>query len=145
MAGGEDESQQVIAACVLSFASGRRRVRGSMARLDPGQALEDGAFLGQRALAPQTIDRAVAGDPRDPGARVVGGAVGRPALECDDERLLNRLLGEIEVAEDADQRRDRPPRLAPEQAVDDSGLILGARDYEAASALRSGCSKPNCV
>ena len=38
--------------------------------------------------------------------------------ERDDPRLLHRLLGEVEVAEDADERGDRPPRLAPEQAVD---------------------------
>ena len=53
----------------------------------------------------------------------------RPALERDDERLLDRLLGQIEVAEDADQRRDRPPRLAPEQAVD----YIRALGYEAVS------------
>jgi hypothetical protein len=41
----------------------------------------------------------------------------RPALERDEERVLYRLLGAIEVAEDAGEDRDRLPRLAPEQAV----------------------------
>ncbi len=45
-------------------------------------------------------------------------AVARPALERDHERVLHRLLGEVEVAEHADQGGDRPSRLAPEQAVD---------------------------
>jgi hypothetical protein len=31
---------------------------------------------------------------------------------------LHGLLGKVEVAEDADQRGDRPSRLAPEQAID---------------------------
>jgi hypothetical protein len=57
--------------------------------------------------------------------------VGWPALECGHERLLDSLLREVEVAEDADQTRDRPSRLVPEQAVDD--LIGGL--YELAVAL----------
>ena len=35
------------------------------------------------------------------------------------ERVLHRLLGAVEVAEDAREDGDRLPRLAPEQAVDD--------------------------
>ena len=65
-----------------------------------------------------------------------------PALERDDERLLDRLLGEVEVAEDADQGGDRPPRLVPEQAVDD------ARDcavYDARLRARPGSSEPDAV
>jgi hypothetical protein len=30
----------------------------------------------------------------------------RPALGGDDERILNRVLGEIEIAEDAAENRD---------------------------------------
>ena len=48
------------------------------------------------------------------------------------ERLLNGVLGGIEVAENADQGRDRPPRLTPEQAIDDLETRLR---YETASAL----------
>ena len=55
----------------------------------------------------------------DPGGRVGRHAVARPALERDHERVLDRLLGAVEVAERAGQRGDRLPRLAPEQAVDD--------------------------
>ena len=43
----------------------------------------------------------------------------------DHERVLDGLLGEVEVAQDPDQGRDRPARLLPEQAVD--GLVRGAR------------------
>ena len=100
------------------------------------ERLELGALGLQRALAAQAVDRLVARDPRDPGAGVVRDAVARPALERDDERLLHRLLGGVEVAEDADQGRDRPSRLVPEQAVDDD-LIA----YELASAA-AGSSAP---
>jgi hypothetical protein len=41
-----------------------------------------------------------------------------PALQCHEEGLLDRVLGELEIAEDADEGGDRPPRLAPEQTVD---------------------------
>ena len=43
----------------------------------------------------------------------------RPGLEGRDERVLDGLLGEVEVAEDADQRRDRPSLFLAEQAVDE--------------------------
>jgi hypothetical protein len=83
-------------------------------------------------FAPQAVDRAVARDPGDPRAGVLGKPVDRPAFDRDNERLLDGLLGGVEAAENADQGRDRPPGLVPEQAVDD----LAAR-YDAASAVSS--------
>ena len=56
--------------------------------------------------------------------------VARPALERHHEGVLHRLLGEVEVAEHADEGGDRPPRLAPEQAID----VLCGQAYRAASA-----------
>ena len=50
----------------------------------------------------------------DPGARVRRDAVAGPALGGDRERLLDGVLGEVEVAERADQDRDRAPELLPE-------------------------------
>ncbi len=58
-------------------------------------------------------------------------AVG-PDLECGDERVLHRLLGEVEVAEDADERRDRPSLLLAEQAVDD---VVGGGGVEVQPAV----------
>jgi len=77
-------------------------------------------------VAPQPVDCLVAGDPRDPCAGIVGDPIGRPALESDDERLLDGVSGKVEVAQDADQTGDRPSRLMPEQAVDD--LVRGLYD-----------------
>ena len=88
-------------------------------RLEPLQPLQHLTLDPQVLFAPQAIDRLVARNARDPGARVVRHAVGRPALQGDHEGLLHRLLGQVEVAEDADQARDRPPGLVPEGAVDE--------------------------
>jgi hypothetical protein len=86
--------------------------------------------------AAETVDRPIARDPGDPGPRVVRDTVSRPAFERDYERLLDSLFGGIEVAEDPDQGRDRPPGLTPEQAVDDLGTT-----YEETSAA-AGSSEP---
>jgi hypothetical protein len=64
--------------------------------------------------------------------------VNRPALERDHERILHRVLGEVEVAEHADEGCGRPSRLAPEQANRYLSRVL----YEAASA-GAPCSWPS--
>jgi len=71
-----------------------------------------------------------------------GDALARPALRGDRERLLDGVLGEVEVAERADQDRNRAPILLPEcrcyrfdrlPLEDDDGAhldraVLGRRD-----------------
>jgi hypothetical protein len=74
---------------------------------------------GPAPLAPQAVDRPVARRRGDPRRRIGGHAHARPAFERDDERVLDRLLGAVEVAERACQDGDRLPGLAPEQAVDE--------------------------
>ncbi len=54
-----------------------------------------------------------------------------PALERGQEGVLDRLLGAIEIAEDAGQDGDRLSRLAPEQVVDED--VLRAAQERAAS------------
>jgi hypothetical protein len=136
VAAGEDQPKPVVGHLVIGL-----RLLG-VDLLGPGgkslQALEHLLLHLKRPLAPQPVDRLVAADPGDPGARVVRDAVCRPALERDDERLLDRLLGEVEVAEDPDQARDRPSRLVPEQAVDE--LIRSTRNYDAVASAFSGSS-----
>ena len=82
----------------------------------------------QRALLSQSIDRAVARDGEDPRRRVTRHAVARPALGRRRERVLDGLLGEVPVADGADQRRDRPPEVLAEQAVDGAGCDALAQD-----------------
>ena len=62
-------------------------------------------------LAADPVDRPVAGRGHDPGARVGGDSVAGPALRCLDERVLHRVLGEVEVTEDAAEDRDRAGAL----------------------------------
>jgi hypothetical protein len=40
-----------------------------------------------------------------------------PALSGDSERLLGGLLGEIEIAEETDQRGQDPPPLAAKDSI----------------------------
>ena len=49
----------------------------------------------------------------------VGRAVARPALGGDRERLLRGFLGEVEVAEEADQRSEDAAPLLAEDLVED--------------------------
>jgi hypothetical protein len=68
---------------------------------------------GQCAIAPNAIDRSVARRHHQPGARVGRGSVARPAFRGDRESLLRGFLGEVEVAEEADQRsKDTAPLVA---------------------------------
>jgi hypothetical protein len=50
---------------------------------------------------------------------VVGSAVARPALGGDRERLLSGFLGEVEVAEEADERSQDAPPLVAERLLED--------------------------
>ena len=65
----------------------------------------------QGLLAADPVDRAVAGRGHDPGARVGRDSVAGPSLRCPDERVLHRVLGEVEVTEDAAEDRDRAGAL----------------------------------
>jgi len=138
MAAGEDQPQPLVRELVGDI----RLPAPTAQRLE---RLELAALGRERLLPADAVDRLVARDAGDPGAGVVGNAVARPALEGDYERLLDRLLGEVEVAEDPDERRDRPSRLEPEQAVDDCSWTGGARRraarrcrYDAAFSRSSG-------
>ena len=75
-------------------------------------------LAGERALAPDAVDRTVAGGGDDPGGGIPRGALAGPAFECGRERVLHRVLGELEVAEDANQDRDGPAPLLAEDRLD---------------------------
>jgi hypothetical protein len=49
-------------------------------------------------------------------------------LQRGGERILDGLLGEVPVADGADQRRDRPPEVLAEQAVDGARCRPVAQD-----------------
>lgn len=75
--------------------------------------LEQAGLRGQRAIAADAVDGSVARRRHQPGGGVGGASVARPALCGDSEGLLRGLFGEVEVAEEADQRsEDMPPLIA---------------------------------
>jgi hypothetical protein len=86
---------------------------------------EDRRLRGKSPLPPQPVDGAIPGGRRDPCARVARHPPRGPRFESADERFLDDLLGEVEVAEDANERRDRPPGFLAEQAVDELACVGG--------------------
>ena len=81
--------------------------------------VEQAGLRGERAVAADAVDRAVARRGHEPGARVVGRPVARPALGGDRERLLGGFLGELEVAEEADQAGEDAAPLVAEDLLED--------------------------
>ncbi len=81
-----------------------------------GQRLQPCEQLGlapEHPLAPDAVDGAVSCRGDDPGTRIARHAVTRPALGCDGERILHRVLGQLEVAEDADEDGDGTSPFLP--------------------------------
>jgi hypothetical protein len=67
----------------------------------------------KRAVAADAVDRTVARRRHEPAAGVGGRPFPRPALGSNCERLLGSFLGEVEIAEEADQAgEDAAPLLA---------------------------------
>jgi hypothetical protein len=65
--------------------------------------LQQAELLGAPALPADPVDRPVSGRRHQPRPGALRDAVSRPALRGDGERLLRGFLGEVEVAEEADQ------------------------------------------
>src|SRR5207244_12070825 len=76
--------------------------------------VEKAGLRRERAIAANAVDRPVARRRQQPRARGGGRPVAGPALGRDRGGLLGRFLGEVEVAEEADQRRDDAAQLVAE-------------------------------
>jgi hypothetical protein len=70
-------------------------------------------------VAADAVDCAVASGRHEPGAWIRRRPVSRPALGRDRERILGGFLGEVEVAEEADQAREDAPPLVAEDLLED--------------------------
>jgi hypothetical protein len=81
--------------------------------------LEQARLRRQRPLAADAVDRAVARRRDQPEARVRRDPIAWPARRGDRERLLRGFLGEVEVAEEADERREDAAPLLAEDLVED--------------------------
>jgi len=114
MAGSEDEAEAIVGKLLGRDHGGGHVVRGGGGL----QRLEQPALGGKRLPPPDPVDRPVLPHPDDPGDGIGGRAFPGPALDGGGKRFLHRILGEVEVAEDADERGNCPSRLLAEQAVD---------------------------
>ena len=72
-------------------------------------------------LPAEPVDGPVAGGGDDPAGRARGQAGRRPPLHGRGERVLDGLLGDVDVAEDPDQDGDRPAVLLAEDPLDLGG------------------------
>src|SRR5205085_10661800 len=107
--------------------------------------VEQSRLGGQRAVSAQPVDRPVARRRDEPGARVRGRAVARPALGRDGERLLRGLLGEVEVAEEADQGSEDASPLVAEDPVEDRYHSLTGRISTAPPMLTAGTREATSI
>jgi hypothetical protein len=73
----------------------------------------------QGAIAADAVDGAVPPGRDQPRVRIVRRAAPRPALGGDRERLLRGFLGEVEVAEEADQAREDAAPLVTKDLLED--------------------------
>ena len=102
VAAGEDELEAFV---------GNRRILHLVLR--GFGHLEQPGLGGERAVTPDAVDRAVAGRRHQPRPRVRRRPLPRPALRGGREGLLRGFLGEVEVAEEADQGgEDASPLVA---------------------------------
>jgi hypothetical protein len=108
MTAGEDQLESLVRE--------DRRVHPAVLRLI--RHLEQAGLRRQRAVAADPVDRSVTPRPHEPGTRVGWNALARPALRRDREGLLRGFLGEVEVAEEADQRSEHPSPLIAEDLVE---------------------------
>ena len=131
VAAGEDQAQPVVGDGGIHF--------GLLVRGGGCERLELAHLVLQAARPSDAVDRPVAGGRDDPGAGVVRRTPLGPDLERDDEGVLHRLLGEVEVAEHPDERGDRPSRLLAEQAVD---VALAGGIYDARASPEVCTSEP---
>ena len=75
-------------------------------------------LLGEGAVAAEPVDGPVAAGRHQPRPRVVRRSVDRPAAGGDRERLLCGVLGDVDVAAEADQRGDHARPLGAEDLVE---------------------------
>ena len=131
MAAGEDQPQDVV----LQRALRRLLLRNPFANPKLGHLLGFDLFaLGEKAhMTPQPVDRLMAADIDEPGARIGRDAFARPLHDGGCEGILHGVLGELEVAKEADQRGQNAAALVAEQKSD---LIRHLR-YALSRSVRS--------
>src|SRR2546425_2941639 len=110
MAAGEDQPQPIVLDALLVPGGGVA-----------GVGIQSAGELRQRCVEPgapaHAVDGLEAAGRDEPRPRVGGYAVTRPALHGSREGVLQRLLGHVEVAQQADQRREDAARVGAVDCV----------------------------
>ena len=117
MAADEQQPQNVIAVMRTVEAFGQR-ILGVV-------EIGDRLVLGQRLLlaaSPDIVDRDIAPDHDQPRRGIARRAVLRPAFQRAQGRVLERLLGGVEIAEIAQQRADRLGTRRGQRGIDPGGV-----------------------
>ena len=71
----------------------------------------------------------------EPRARVVRHAVARPLLQRRPEGVVQRLLGDVEVAQQANQRREHAPRVGGVNGIHRLSYVIGRFHVERSQHL----------
>ena len=140
MAAREDELEALVGkgSVVHGFVGGGGRVEQAGLRVE-------------HALAPDAVERTVAPDRDQPGSGTRRDAVARPPLGGAREGILRCFLGEVEVAEEADQRGEDASPVLAEDVLDQCSTwartstappmrAAGMRAASASAASRSSTS-----
>ena len=117
MAAGEDQSQPIVrdlARVVVGFLDGPVEPRRPV-------CVER---LGRLLPPPEAVDGLVAGRLDDPGARKLGHPRVAPLVNGGGKCFLGRLFGQIEVAQEPDERRHDPAPIRPVNGVDRGRGVL---------------------
>jgi hypothetical protein len=143
VAAGEDELEPLVRECDLLHLV-----------LNRVGHFEQFCLPSERAIAADSVDRAVARGGHQPGARIGGRPVAGPSLGGDREGLLGGFLGEVKIAEETDQGGEDAAPLVAEDLLEDryrsrSGrtsiappiLAAGIRAASSIAASRSSASK----
>jgi hypothetical protein len=81
--------------------------------------LQQVGLCGKRAIAADAVDRTIARGHQQPRARIRRRTIALPALGRGRERLLRGFLGEVEVAEEADQGRQNAAPFVAKDPLED--------------------------
>ena len=108
VAAREDQPQLVVGDRMHLVLRRHEHRRGRAIGVERRVARDDLGLVCEPPRPPDPVDRPVAGRRRDPRPRVVGDPVDRPVLERHHVRVGDRLLREVEVAQDPDEGRERP-------------------------------------
>ena len=104
MATGENQPQPIVLDVIFARL---RSISGACG--DPLRKLRQRCIVA--GTPAHAVDRFEAAGRDEPRARIVGHAVARPLLDGRRKGIVHRLFGAIEIAEQADERREHAPRV----------------------------------